>query len=48
MQDKAGDEKEIINLKSMGLTTKVSLFFGKPLVIYDDEDEKISLKLTQL
>lgn len=48
VQDKAGDEKETTNVKSMGLTTKVALLFGKPVVIYDDEDEKISVKLTQL
>src|SRR5687767_11658668 len=49
VQDKAsGEEKEITNLKSMGLTTKVALAFGKAVVIYDDEDEKISVKLTQL
>lgn len=32
----------------MGLTTKVALSFGKAVLIYDDEDEKISVKLTQL
>ena len=48
VQDKAGDEKEVTNQKSMGLTTKAALLFGKPVVIYDDEDEKISVKLVQL
>ena len=48
IQDKAGDEKEITNIKSIGLTTKVALPFGKPVVIYDDENEKISVKLTPL
>jgi hypothetical protein len=48
VQDKAGEEKEITNIKSIGLTTKVALWFGKPVVIYDDEDEKITIKLAQL
>ena len=48
VQDKAGEEKEVSNVKSMGLTTKVALLFGKPVVLYDDEDEKISVRLTQL
>jgi len=42
----AGTEKEVILTKSIPLTTKVALFPGKPVVIFDDEVEKISLRLT--
>ena len=41
-------EKEVTASKSIPLMTKVALFPGKPVVIFEDEDEKISLKLTEL
>jgi hypothetical protein len=44
----SGTEREVIQLKSVGLTTKVALSSGKAVVLFDDEDEKISLKLTSL
>lgn len=45
---KQGDqEKEVTSIKTLGLTTKVALAFGKPVVIYDDE-EQIALKVTEM
>lgn len=41
-------DREVVQQKNMGLTTKVALRPGKPVVIFDDEDEKITLKLTEL
>ena len=41
-------DREVVQQKTMGLTTKVALRPGKPVVIFDDEHEKITLKLTEL
>ena len=41
-------DREIVQQKSMGLTTKVALRPGKAVVLFDDQDEKITLKLTEL
>jgi hypothetical protein len=41
-------DREIVQQKSIGLTTKVAMRPGRPVVIFDDEDEKITLKLTEL
>jgi hypothetical protein len=43
-----GSEKEVTASKSIPLMTKVALFAGKPVIVFEDEDEKISLKLTPL
>jgi len=43
-----GTEKEVLTSKSIPLTTKVALLPAKPVTIFEDEDEKISLKLTEL
>jgi hypothetical protein len=42
----AGTEKEVTMSKNIPLVTKVTLAAGKPVLIFEDEDEKISLKLT--
>ncbi len=44
----AGTQRETTQFKSITLLTKVALFPGKAVTIFDDEDEKISLKLTSL
>ena len=41
-------EKEVTASKSIPLMTKVALFPGKAVVIFEDEDEKISLNLKEL
>lgn len=41
-------DREVVQQRSIGLTTKVALRPDKPVVIFDDEDEKITLKLTEL
>ena len=41
-------DREVVQQRNMGLNTKVALRPGKPVVIFDDEDEKITLKLTEL
>ncbi len=41
-------EREVFTTKSIPLTTKVALTMGKPVTFFEDEDEKISLKLTEL
>lgn len=43
-----GAEKEVTMSKNIPLMTKVALFPGKPVVVFEDEGEKISLKLTTL
>src|SRR5688572_20220739 len=41
---RGGDQdREVVQQKNMGLTTRVALRPGKPVVIFDDEDEKITL-----
>jgi hypothetical protein len=47
-QSAPGTEKEVLSSKSIPLTTKVALLKGKPVTIFEDEEEKISLKLTEL
>jgi hypothetical protein len=44
----AGTEKEVTASKSIPLMTKVALFPNKPVTVFEDEGEKISLKLTLL
>jgi len=44
----AGTEKEVTVTKSIPLMTKVALLPGKPVVLFEDEEEKISLQLTSL
>ena len=39
---------EIILTKSIPLITRVALSPAKPVTIFEDDDEKISLKLTEL
>lgn len=41
-------EREVVQQKSMGLTTKIALRPGKAVVLFDDDDEKITLKLKEL
>lgn len=41
-------DRELVQQRSLGLNTKVALRPGKPVVIFDDEDEKITLELTEL
>jgi hypothetical protein len=43
-----GVEREVTLFKSIPLTTKVALFPGKAVTIFKDEEEKISLKLSEL
>jgi hypothetical protein len=43
-----GTEREVISFKPIPLTTKVVLSPGKAVVIFEDEADKISLKLTEL
>jgi len=47
-KDGAGQEKNFVQEKTTGLTTKVALRPGKLVVLFDDEDEKITLKLTEI
>jgi len=44
----AGTEKEVIQFRSISLQTRVALLPGKAVTILDDEDERITLKLTGL
>jgi hypothetical protein len=44
----SGIEKEVTSYKTIPLLTKVALSPGKPIVIFEDEAEKVSLKLTDL
>jgi hypothetical protein len=48
VKDASGNDKSLIQQRSVGLTTKVALRPGKPVVLFDDEDQKITLKLTEL
>jgi hypothetical protein len=41
-------ERDVTQHKSIGLSTKVALFPAKPVTIFDDEEERITLKLTSL
>jgi hypothetical protein len=43
-----GPDREVVQQRSMGLNTKVALRPGKPVVIFDDENEKITLTLTEI
>jgi hypothetical protein len=43
-----GTEKEGVSFKNIPLMTKVALLPGKPVVLFEDDDEKIALKLTSL
>jgi len=43
-----GAEREGIQYKPVSLSTKVALMPGKAVLLFDDEEEKISLKLTNL
>ena len=47
-KDGKGQEREVVQEKTLGLTTKVALRPGKPVVVFDDEDEKITLKLMEI
>lgn len=47
-KEPSGQERNIVQERSVGLTTKVALHPGKPVVLFDDEDQKITLKLTNL
>ncbi len=47
-KDGPGQERNVTHEKSMGLTTKVALRPGKAVVVFDDEEEKITLKLTEM
>jgi hypothetical protein len=41
-------EKESVSFKTIPLMTKVALLPGKPVTLFEDDDEKIALKLTSL
>jgi len=43
-----GTEKEVTQFRSISLLTKVALLPGKAVTIFEDEDERITLKLTLL
>jgi hypothetical protein len=47
-KDPSGQERNVVQQRSIGLTTKVALHPGKPVLLFDDEDQKITLKLTEL
>ena len=47
-KDGTGQERDVVHEKTMGLTTKVALRPGKAVVVFDDEEEKITLKLTEV
>jgi hypothetical protein len=40
--------REVVNSKSVGLTTKAALFFDRPVVLFDDGEEKITVKLEKV
>ena len=48
VKEPSGQDRHIVQERSIGLTTKVALHPGKLVVLFDDEDQKISLKLTEL
>ena len=47
-KDGAGQERNLVQERTMGLTTKMALRPGKAVVLFDDEEEKITLKLTEM
>ena len=43
-----GVQRDIVQSKTLGHTTKVALRPGQPVLLFDNQDEKITLKLTEL
>lgn len=43
-----GPDRDVVHQRNMGLKTKVALHPGKPVILFDDGSEKITLKLTEL